>query len=126
MILNGKVYTPTIKNEVYNKVDDLSKERFAQAVFELRDGREYRVFGRLVGVEHTTVADWEACRVVPRTKSLEKIAKMRGESLGEFMDYLEGKQDVSRYDRLVSLVEGCSRGQLVQLLKVIANRLENI
>jgi transcriptional regulator with XRE-family HTH domain len=126
IILSGKIYTSETKIEVYNKVDELTRERFAQAVFELRDGREYRTFSRLLGVEHTTVTDWEACRVIPRTKNLEKIANMRGESLSEFMSYLEGKQNASRYDKLVSLVDGCSRGQLVQLLKVIANRLENI
>ena len=42
------------------------------------------------------------------------------------MDYLEGKQTLSHYDRLSAMISGASKEQLVSLLRQIATRLENI
>jgi DNA-binding XRE family transcriptional regulator len=103
-----------------------ARQKFAQAVFDLRAGRDLRTFGKLVGVRHTTIIDWENCTVVPKMASIEKIAELRGETLQQFMDYLEGRQTLSLMDRAMSLVNGASKEQLAELLRAIAERLESI
>ncbi|MBO1051570.1 MAG: hypothetical protein HCA25_19555 [Dolichospermum sp. DET50] len=103
-----------------------AKKRFAEIIVNLRAGRDLRSFARELGVQHSTIIDWESCNTIPKRPNLEKIAKLRGETVNELMDYLEGRQTLSHYERLSAMISGASKEQLVSLLRQIATRLENI
>ena len=72
-----------------------AKKRFAEIIVNLRAGRDLRSFARELGVQHSTIIDWESCNTIPKRPNLEKIARLRGETVNELMDYLEGRQALS-------------------------------
>ncbi|MBD2386042.1 XRE family transcriptional regulator [Cylindrospermum sp. FACHB-282] len=102
------------------------RKRFAEVVRDLRAGRKYRAFAKLVGVSHSTIVDWENCNVSVSDANLEKIAFLRGQTLQELKDYVDGKNPISHIDRLLLMVNGASKEQLAVVMRAIAARLESI
>lgn len=106
-------------------------QKFAQVIKNLRGDRSQRDFAKLVGVSSPLIGKWERCENEPGHESLEKVAKLRGQSLSEFMSELQENQSLSNQEpfeklleRLPHLVKGLDRKQLSFLLKAIAEGLE--
>lgn len=106
-------------------MDEEAKKRFAEAVKELRGNRDREEFSKVVGVSRPTIIGWENCKVVPKRESLELIANMRGESLDEFLSFLNGAKRRDPLDRLLNQIAGLSREQLAIVLHAIADRLSS-
>lgn len=104
-------------------MDIEARERFAQVVAELRAGRSYRSFALLLGVSHPTVKAWENMEGVPDLENLEKVATMRGVSLDEFRRWLENEP--TPLQKLISEIKVIPSKNLPEILKIIAERLEN-
>jgi transcriptional regulator with XRE-family HTH domain len=103
-----------------------ARQRFANLVKNLRSSRNIRGFAHLVGVSHPTVLAWEKCEVAPKRENLERVAELRGESLDQLLSYLEGSDEISPETRLLTVINGASKEQLVFFLRAIAERLESI
>jgi len=106
-------------------MDMASRERFAEAVRTLRGNRDREEFARLCGVSRPTIIGWEACKVSPKRESLQVIAEMRGESLDEFLSYLNGAKRREPLERLLNQIAGLSDEQLAIVLHAIADRLSH-
>ena len=107
-------------------VEQEARQRFADLVRNLRSNRKLRSFAQLVGVSHPTVIAWEKCEVEPRRENLERIAELRGESLDQLLSYLEGIEEISPETRLLTVIHGASKEQLLVFLRAITDRLETI
>lgn len=103
-----------------------ARSRFAQIITNLRSGRDLRSFARLLGVSHPTVLAWERCESIPKRENLQRVAAMRGESLDELLTYLKASEEISPEDRLLTVIHGASKEQLIALLRAITDRLERI
>lgn len=100
-----------------------ARERFAQVIIELRAGRSYRSFAMLVEVSHPTIKAWENMERVPDLENLEKVAQMRGQSLDEFRRWLENEP--TPLQKLINEIKVIPSKDLPEILKIIAQRLEN-
>lgn len=103
-------------------MDEEAKKRFAEAVKALRGNRDREEFSKIVGVSRPTIIGWENCKVVPKRESLELIAQMRGESLDEFLSFIEGAKRRDPMDRLLNQIAGLSEEQIAIVLRAIADR----
>lgn len=103
-----------------------TRYRFAQIITNLRSNRDLRTFARLLGVSHPTVIAWERCESIPKRENLERVAALRGETLEQLLSYLEGVDETSPEDRLLTVIHGASKEQLVIFLRAITDRLETI
>jgi len=101
-----------------------TRENFAKTVEELRAGRSYRSFAKILGVSHPTIKAWENLEGIPDVESLERVAKLRGESLSEFRSFLDGTREPTSFQKLTQQIRTISDEQLVVVLRVIADRLE--
>jgi len=104
-------------------MDTEAKERFAETVRTLRGNRNHEQFARVIGVSRPTIIGWEKCRVVPKRESLEAIAELRGETLDEFLSYLNGAKKKDPLDKLLMQITGLTHPQLAIVLQAIAKRL---
>jgi len=104
-------------------MDDQTRKKFAELIYEMRANRPYRAFGRLLGVTHPTLISWEKLEGVPDLENLERVAKFRGETLEEFKLVLAGKRKPSRLQALVQQVRTISKEELAVVLQVIAERI---
>lgn len=104
-------------------MDDHTKKKFAELIYEMRANRPYRAFGRLLGVTHPTIKAWENLEGIPDQENLERVAKFRGETIEEFKQLLAGKQKPSRLEELVHEVRTISEAELAVILHVIAERI---
>ncbi|MEG4587201.1 helix-turn-helix transcriptional regulator [Microcoleus sp. MOSTC5] len=104
-------------------MDDHTKKKFAELIYEMRANRPYRAFGRLLGVTHPTIKAWENLEKIPDLENLERIAHFRGETLEEFKLVLAGKRKPSRLQELVQQVRTISKEELAVVLQVIAERI---
>ncbi|MEG4350246.1 helix-turn-helix transcriptional regulator [Microcoleus sp. LAD1_D3] len=104
-------------------MDDRTRAKFAEVIYEMRANRPYRAFGRLLGVTHPTIKAWENLEGVPDLENLERVAKFRGETLEEFKLVLAGKRKPSRLEELVQQVRTISKEELAVVLQVIAERI---
>ncbi|MEG4518823.1 MULTISPECIES: helix-turn-helix transcriptional regulator [unclassified Microcoleus] len=104
-------------------MDDQTKKKFAELIYEMRANRPYRAFGRLLGVTHPTIKAWENLEGVPDLENLKRVAKFRGETLEQFKLVLAGKQKPSQLEQLVQQVRTISKEELAVVLQVIAERI---
>lgn len=100
------------------------KLKFAEVIKELRNDRSYQEFADLIGVTRPTIISWENADYKPKRESLELIAKLRGETLDEFLGYLEGRTEITPMERLKQQISGLSNQQIAELLRMLANRLD--
>ncbi|MEG4248703.1 helix-turn-helix transcriptional regulator [Microcoleus sp. Pol10D4] len=104
-------------------MDERTRKKFAELIYEMRAQRPYRAFGRLIGVTHPTIKAWENLEGVPDLENLKRVAKFRGETLEEFKLVLAGKQKPSQLEELVQQVRTISKEELAVVLQVIAERV---
>ncbi|MFB2970418.1 helix-turn-helix transcriptional regulator [Aerosakkonema sp. BLCC-F183] len=104
-------------------MDEEARKRFAEAVKVLRGDRDREEFSKIVGVSRPTIIGWETCKNTPKRESLELIAQMRGETLDEFLSYLNGAKRRDPLERLLNQIAGLSHEQLAIVLRAIADRL---
>ncbi|HLO84587.1 MAG TPA: helix-turn-helix transcriptional regulator [Nostocaceae cyanobacterium] len=105
------------------------KKRLAKVVKELRGDESYREFGKKFPIVYSAVSAWEKGESIPSTKNLEKLAAMRGESLNEFLDYLNGKRDSeneSPTTKVIQQIQLLPRKDLHLILRVVADRMNEI
>ena len=101
-----------------------ARQKFAKTVEELRAGRSYRSFAKLLGVSHPTIKAWENLEGIPDIGNLERIAILRGESLTEFREFLDGTRELTPLQNLIQQIRTVSDEQLAVVLRAIADRLE--
>lgn len=105
--------------------------RFAETVRSLRGDKSRRDFARLVGVSAPLISIWEKAGVEPSYESLEKVARLRGQSLKEFMDDLQQKpftENQEPFDkwleRLPQVIKALPDKDLAALMEAIAYGLK--
>lgn len=101
-----------------------AREKFAKTIEDLRAGRSYRSFAKLLGVSHPTIKAWENLEGIPDVENLERVASIRGESLNEFREFLDGTREPSSFQNLILQMHTVTDEQLAVVLRVIATRLE--
>ena len=111
------------KSNSNKKVELKARERFALCIKELRGGQSYRKFAQRIGIAHTSLTRWEGLEVEPDLENLEKIARMRGESVAEFKEWLEGKREPSPLQEMIQQMYKLSPSDLGVLMKAIADRI---
>lgn len=109
----------------HHHVDLQTREQFAVAVRELLGNRSYRAFARSLGVAHQTVSAWLSLKVSPDMKNLEKIALLRGETLDEFREWLEGTRESSPLQRVIQQIHGMPLPDVARILRAAADRIES-
>jgi|GEM_PF-1022068 len=107
------------------RMDQATREKFAEIISEMRANRSYRAFARLLGVTHPTIKAWENLEGIPDQENLERIASFRGETLEEFKQILGGVRQPSRLQKLVQEVRVISHEELSVILHVIAERMSS-
>lgn len=105
-----------------------ARKKFSEVMRSLRQDRDYREFSRLTGLNHGTLIKWETdLENEPSKRNLAIIARLFGQSLDEFLDYLNSPDPVvPPTDRLAGQVQAMSNEDLSILLRAIADRLENL
>lgn len=71
---------------------DGSRQRLSETVARLRGDRSMRQFAKDVGVSFPAARSWEEGESFPNLDNLEKIAKLDGKTLEEFLEYLRGDE----------------------------------
>ncbi|MFB2970417.1 helix-turn-helix domain-containing protein [Aerosakkonema sp. BLCC-F183] len=102
------------------------KEKFSRLIIELKGDKSYREIAEDLGVSHPTILAWEQKESSPRIENLVPIAKLRGETLQELLDYLNGTASKTGIERLLESIDSIAPNHLASLLRAIANRLENL
>lgn len=89
--------------------------RLAIAVQEARGKMSQREFAEVLGVSQSTVQQWENGKNVPSVENLEKIARIKGMLVEDFVAYLYGrnrgvssKDILDRIEVMPSLPRFCS------------------
>ena len=123
--LNDSRNPENVSQSEYQKyrMDDRTRAKFAEVIYEMRANRPYRAFARLLGVTHPTIKAWENLEGIPDLENLERVAKFRGETLEEFKQILAGARKPSRLQELVQQVRTISDEELAVVLHVIAERI---
>lgn len=100
-----------------------ARKKISQIVKNARGNETLIVFARKLKVSHTAVAKWENVESIPSMENLEKIGKLAGYSLEEFVEYLEGKKSQpSQIDIMVRQIREMEFKQLAILDRAVADR----
>jgi len=107
------------------------REKFAEAVRQLRGKRSIREFAKILGLSHAIIRAWENPKssVYPEKKNIEKIAVLRGETYSEFMSHLENPGELpDSFERLLLQVQNqapvLSPSQISKILRILADYLD--
>jgi transcriptional regulator with XRE-family HTH domain len=104
-------------------VDSESLKRLAMVMSELRGDRSQKVMAELLDVAQSSINSWENGRNTPSIDNLEKIAQMREQLPEELLSLIYGREIPSSLP-IDKQIERMSTGELVRLLRLIADRLE--
>jgi len=107
-------------------MDKEEKERFAEAVKALRGSQSREEFAKALGVTRPTVIAWEAAKYTPKRESLETVATMRGESLDEFLSFIQGAKRKEPIEKIITQISAMPSDHLARILKAIAERMEKL
>lgn len=104
-------------------MDEGVLKKLAVAVQEARGDRSQREFSKLLGVSQSTVQQWENGKNVPSLENLEKIARMKGMLVEDFVAYLyERTRGITSKD-ILDRIEVMPSRDFAQILHVIGDRL---
>ncbi|MDJ0704780.1 MAG: helix-turn-helix transcriptional regulator [Leptolyngbyaceae cyanobacterium MO_188.B28] len=104
-------------------MDDGFLKRLAIAVREARGDRSQRVFSQLMQVSQSTVQQWENGKNVPSLENLEKIARMKGMLVEDFVAYLYGRAGEIKREDILERIEAMSLEDFGEILHIIGDRL---
>lgn len=98
-------------------MEEYEIKKFAEVVRTLRGERSCRTFAQLVGVSYPIISRWEKGDTEPSYESLEKVARLRGQTLKEFMDDLKQKPSTENQEPFDKLLE-----KLPQIIKALPDK----
>jgi transcriptional regulator with XRE-family HTH domain len=104
-------------------VDEGVLKKLAVAVQEARGDCSQREFSKLLGVSQSTVQQWENGKNVPSLDNLEKIARMKGMLVEDFVAYLYDRTRGITSKDILDRVEVMPSQDFAQILHVIGDRL---
>ncbi|UBF27453.1 helix-turn-helix domain-containing protein [Kovacikia minuta CCNUW1] len=104
-------------------VDEGVLKKLAIAVQEARGDRSQREFSKLLEVSQSTVQQWENGKNVPSLENLEKIARMKGMLVEDFVAYLYDRTRGITSKDILDRVEVMPSRDFAQILHVIGDRL---
>lgn len=83
-----------------------------------------REFAEILKVSQSTVQQWEAGRNVPSLENLEKIARLKGMLVEDFVAYLYGRTGGLTSKDILDRVEVMPSRDFAQVLRVMADRMD--
>lgn len=105
-------------------IDESVLRKLSIAVQEARGERSQREFAKLLNVSQSTVLQWESGRNVPNLENLEKIARLKGMLVEDFVAYLYDRTRGLTSKDILDRVEVMPSGDFAQILRVMAERLD--
>jgi transcriptional regulator with XRE-family HTH domain len=108
-------------------MDVEARQRLSKAIKQARGQRSQRKFAKDLGVSYATVRSWEECESFPSQENLELIARVRGESLEDFLLYLRGERSSkeTRFkvaEDVLPMVNKLSDREAARLVQLIMSR----
>ncbi len=109
---------------------NLKAERLAKLVKELRTPQSQHQFAKKLGVSRSSVTFWESGQAWPDTENLQKLALLKGWTLGELQVYLvEGDLpdcgEIYRLDHILSSLRVLPREAVAQVVSAGVELLAN-
>jgi transcriptional regulator with XRE-family HTH domain len=105
-------------------MDDGFLRRLAVAVLEARADFSQREFAEMLKVSQSTVQQWENGRNVPSLENLEKIARIKGMLVEDFVAYLYGRTGGITSRDILDRVEVMPSRDFAQVMRVMADRMD--
>lgn len=98
--------------------------RLAIAVQEARGKMSQREFAEVLGVSQSTVQQWENGKNVPSVENLEKIARIKGMLVEDFVAYLYGRNRGLTSKDILDRIEVMPSRDFAQVMRVMADRMD--
>jgi DNA-binding XRE family transcriptional regulator len=105
-------------------VDEGFLGRLAIAVQEARGKMSQREFAEVLGVSQSTVQQWENGKNVPSLENLEKIARIKGMLVEDFVAYLYGRSRGVTSKDILDRIEVMPSRDFAQVMRVMADRMD--
>lgn len=105
-------------------MDEGFLERLATAVLEARGKMSQREFAEVLKVSQSTVQQWENGKNVPSLENLEKIARIKGMLVEDFVAYLYGRNRGLSSKDILERVEVMPSRDFAQVMRVMADRMD--
>lgn len=104
-------------------VDDGFLKRLSEAVHEIRGDQSQRQFARRMQVSQSTVQQWENGKNVPSLENLEKIARLKGMLVEDFVAYLYGRSHGPTRKDIMARIGVMQAQDFSQILHIIGDRI---
>ena len=104
-------------------VDEGFLKRLGEVVHEIRGDQSQRQFARKMQVSQSTVQQWENGRNVPSLENLEKIARLKGMLVEDFIAFLYGRSHGPTRENILARLEVMQLEELGQVLHLIGDRI---
>ncbi|MEO0348939.1 MAG: helix-turn-helix transcriptional regulator [Cyanobacteria bacterium P01_A01_bin.15] len=104
-------------------VDEGFLKRLGEVVHEIRGDQSQRQFARTMQVSQSTVQQWENGRNVPSLENLEKIARLKGMLVEDFIAYLYGRSHGPTRTDIMARIGVMKAEDFGQILHIIGDRL---
>ena len=118
------IWDEQIGGELVSSVDEGFLTRLAVAVQEARGKLSQREFAEILEVSQSTVQQWEGGKNVPSLENLEKIARIKGMLVEDFVAYLYGRTRGLTSKDILDRVEVMPSRDFAQVLRVMADRMD--
>ena len=105
-------------------VDDRFLGRLAVAVQEARGKLSQREFAEVLKVSQSTVQQWENGKNVPSLENLEKLARIQGMLVEDFVAYLYGRTGGVTSKDILDRIEVMPSRDFAQVMRVMADRMD--
>jgi len=110
--------------ELVSGVDEGVLERLAIAVQEARGKLSQREFAEVLKVSQSTVQQWENGKNIPSLENLEKLARIKGMLVEDFVAFLYGRTRGVTSKNILDRVEVMLSRDFAQVLRVMADRMD--
>ncbi|MFG6107153.1 helix-turn-helix transcriptional regulator [Leptothoe sp. EHU-05/26/07-4] len=104
-------------------VDEGFLKRLSEVVHEIRGDQSQRQFARKMQVSQSTVQQWENGRNVPSLENLEKIARLKGMLVEDFIAYLYGRSHGPTRTDIMARIGVMQPQDFSQILHIIGDRI---
>ena len=100
-----------------------ARKKLAQVIRNSRGKDTMTIYGHKINVSYAAVSKWENLESIPSMDNLEKIGKLAGYNLEEFLQYLEGKKsEPSQIDTIIRQIREMPPKQLALVTNAVADR----